>query len=210
MLVQTGLGEVGIGAAEARVWLLLAMDPHNVLLQVDVLCESVLTHVAHVRLLHLVHPLMSLQVGGGREPLLTIGTRVRFDARVDHEVLLKMSQLLEGFATGTTILVLHIATVGSHLCVCSVVHPQVAELAKPLVTFCALINHLAVNFLTTNQTLLLLDHRLEVHGKSFLHQAFLDKRQSHLLSIDGALQDCLVKIRQTSGFNLHHWGQVNV
>jgi len=63
---------------------------------------------------------------------------VRFDARVDHEVLLKMSQLLEGFTTGTTILVLHIATVGSHLSVCSVVHSQVAELAKPLVTFRAL------------------------------------------------------------------------
>ena len=73
---------------------------------------------------------------------------MRFDARVDHEVLLKMSQLLEGFTTGTTILVLHIATVGSHLSVCSVVHSQVAELAKPLVTFRALVNHPAINFLT--------------------------------------------------------------
>ena len=36
MLVQTGLGEVGIGAAVTRVGLLLAMDPHNMLLQVDV------------------------------------------------------------------------------------------------------------------------------------------------------------------------------
>ena len=206
MLVQTGLGEVGIGAAVTRVGLLLAMDSHNVLLQVDVLCEPVLAHVAHVRLLHLVHPLVSLQVGGGGEPLLTIGTRVRFDARVDHKVLLEMSQLLEGFATGTTILVLHVATVGSHLCVCSVVHPQVAELAKSLATFCALVHHLTINFLTPNQTLLLLDHGLEIHGKSFLHQAFLDKRQSHLLPIEGALQDCLVKIRHTSWFNLDHWG----
>lgn len=62
MLVQAGLGEVGIGADVARVGLFLAMDSYNVLLQVDVLGESVLAHVAHVRLLHLMHSLVSLQV----------------------------------------------------------------------------------------------------------------------------------------------------
>ena len=210
MLVQTGLGEVGIGAAVAWVGLLLAMDSDNMLFKVDVLRKSVFTHVAHIRFLHFVHPLVSLQVRGGRKSLFTIGTRVRFDTRVNHEVLLQMGQLLEGLATGPTILILHIAAVGSHLGVCSVVHSQVAELSKPLVTFRALVNHLPINFLTSNCLLLLFNHRLHVHGKSFLHNAFFDKRQSHLLSIDGAFQDCLMKIRQTRGFNLHHWCQVNV
>ena len=129
---------------------------------------------------------------------------------MNHEVLLQMGQLLEGLATGPTILILHIAAVGSHLGVCSVVHSQVAELSKPLVTFGALVNHLPINFLTSNCLLLLFNYRLHVHGKFFLHKAFFDKRQSHLLSIDGAFQDCLMKIRQTGGFNLHHWCQVNV
>ena len=62
MLVQTGLGEVGIGAAVAWVGLLLAMDSYNVLLQVNVLRESVFAHAAHIGFLHLVHPLVSLQV----------------------------------------------------------------------------------------------------------------------------------------------------
>ena len=135
---------------------------------------------------------------------------MRFHARVNHEVLLQMSQLLEGLATGTTILILHIAAVGSHLGVCSIVHSEVAELSKPFVTFRALVNHLPVNFLTSNHLLLLFNHRLQVHGKSFVHKAFLDKRQPHLLSMEGAFQDCLMKIRQTRGFNLHHWCQVNV
>ena len=121
-----------------------------------------------------------------------------------------MSQLLEGLATGTTILILHIATVGSHLSVCSIVHSQVAQLAKPFATFRALVHHLPINFLTSNRLLLLFNDRLEVYGKPFLHKAFLDKREPHLLSIEGAFQDCLMKIRPTWGFNLHHWGQVNV
>ena len=50
---------------------------------------------------------------------------MRFHARVNHEVLLQMSQLLEGLATGTAIVILHIATVGSHLRMCSIVHSQV-------------------------------------------------------------------------------------
>lgn len=129
---------------------------------------------------------------------------------MNHEVLLQMSQLLEGLATGTTILILHIATVGSHLSVCSIVHSQVAQLAKPFATFRALVHHLPINFLTSNRLLLLFNDRLEVHGKPFLHKAFLDKREPHLLSIEGAFQDCLMKIRPTWGFNLHHWGQVNV
>ena len=164
MLVQTGLGEVGIGAAVAWVGLLLAMDSYNVLFQVDVLRESVFTHVAHIRFLHLVHSLVSLQVRGGGESLFTKGTRMRFDAGVNHEVFLQMSQLLEGLATGTTILILHIATVGSHLSVCSMVHSQVAQLAKPFATFRALVHHLPINFLTSNRRLLLFNGRLEVHG----------------------------------------------
>ena len=62
MLVQTGLGEVGIGAVLAWVGLLLAMDSDKVLLQMDVLRESVFAHVAHKRFLQLVHPLVSLQI----------------------------------------------------------------------------------------------------------------------------------------------------
>ena len=62
MLVQAGLGEVGIGADVARVGLFLAMDSYNVLLQVNVLRESVFAHTANIRFLHLVHPLVSLQV----------------------------------------------------------------------------------------------------------------------------------------------------
>ena len=101
---------------------------------------------------------------------------MRFHARVNHEVLLQMSQLLEGLATGTAILILHIATVGSHLSMCSIVHSQVAQLAKLFATFRALVHHLSINLLTPNCLLLLINDRLEVHGKSFLHKAFLDKR----------------------------------
>ena len=209
MLVQTGLGEVGIGAVLAWVGLLLAMDSDKVLLQMDVLRESVFAHVAHKRFLQLVHPLVSLQIRGRGEPLFTKGTRMRFGAGVNHEVLLQMSQLLEGLATGSTVLVLHVATVWSHLSVCSIVNSQVAQLAKLFATFRTLIHHLSINFLTSNRLLFLLNVRLEVHGKSFLHKAFLDKRQPHLLTVEGAFQDCLVKIRLTRGFNLHHWG-VNV
>ena len=49
----------------------------------DTLRELILTHVARVRLLHLVHTLVGSQVGGGGEFLLAICTRKRFEVGVD-------------------------------------------------------------------------------------------------------------------------------
>ena len=83
---------------------------------------------------------------------------MRFNARVNHEVLLQMSQLFEGLSTGITIFVFHVTAVWSHLSVCSKVHPQIAELAKPFGTFRTLVNHFPINFLTSDHTFLFLDH----------------------------------------------------
>ena len=69
MLVQTGLGEVGVGAFVAVVGLLLGMHPDHMLVEVNTLCKLVLTHVASERLLQLVHALVGFQVGGGGEDL---------------------------------------------------------------------------------------------------------------------------------------------
>ena len=79
MLVQTGLGEVGVGAFVAVVGLLLGMHPDHVLIEVDTLCELVLAHVASERLLQLVHALVGFQVGGGGEALIAVCTRKRFE-----------------------------------------------------------------------------------------------------------------------------------
>ena len=79
MLVQTGFGEVGVGAFVAVVGLLLGMHPDHVLIEVDTLCELVLTHVAGERLLQLVHALVGFQVGGGGEALVAICTSERFE-----------------------------------------------------------------------------------------------------------------------------------
>ena len=80
MPVQTGLGDVGIWAG---VGLLLAMYPDHVLFEVDTLRELILTNVASVRLLHLVHALVGSQVGGRGEFLLAICTSKRFEVGVD-------------------------------------------------------------------------------------------------------------------------------
>ena len=80
MPVQTGLGGVGIWTG---VELLLTMYPDHVLFEVDILCEPVLTHVASVRLLHLVHTLVGSQAGGRGESLLAICTSKRSEVGVD-------------------------------------------------------------------------------------------------------------------------------
>ena len=79
MLVQTGLGGVGVGAFVSVVGLLLAMYSDHVLFEVDTLCELVLTQVAGERLLQLVHALVGFQVGGGGEALFAICTSKRFE-----------------------------------------------------------------------------------------------------------------------------------
>ena len=80
MLVQTGLGVVGIRAVRG---LLLAMYPDHVLFEVDTLGKLILTHVASEWLLHLVHALVGSQVGGRGESLLAICTSKRFEVGVD-------------------------------------------------------------------------------------------------------------------------------
>ena len=83
MLVQTGLGGVGVGAFVSVVGLLLAMYSDHVLFEVDTLGELILTHFARVRLLHLVHALVGSQVRGRGESLLAICTSKRFEVGVD-------------------------------------------------------------------------------------------------------------------------------
>ena len=150
MLVQTGLGEVGVVAVVAVVGLLLGMHPDHVLVEVDTLCELVLAHVASERLLQLVHALVGFQVGGGGEALVAICTRKRFDVGVDQLVLLQMNQLLESLATWLTMFVIHVTAVRSHLSVSSDVHLQITQLAKPLVALITLVLHLPIDLLLSS------------------------------------------------------------
>ena len=188
MLVQAGLGEVGVGAVVAVVELLLAMHPDHVLLQVDTLCELVLAHVAGERLLQLVHTLVGFQVGGGGEALVAICTRKRFKVGVDQLVLLQMDQLLESLTTWLTVFVLHVAAVGSHLSVSSNVHFQITQLAKPLLALITLVLHLPIDLLlSSNRHFLLFDCRLSVFAVSSL----LPRRGLFKVFVEAASQNCL-------------------
>ena len=86
MLVQTGLGGVGVGAFVSVVGLLLAMYPDHVLFEVDTLCELVLTQVAGERLLQLVHALVGFPNVLVRELLVTELARVEVLPDVDVSV----------------------------------------------------------------------------------------------------------------------------
>ena len=199
MLVQTGLGEVGVGAFVAVVELLLAMHPDHVLLEVDTLCELVLAHVAGERLLQLVHTLVGFQVGGGGETLVTIGTRKRFEVGVDQLVLLQVDQLLESLPTWLTVFVLHVAAVGSHLSVSSNVHFQITQLAKPLLALITLVLHLPIDLLlSSNRHFLLFDCRLGIRAVTLLL-----RRGWFNMSVEVAAQHCLPQNRMAVGFSLH-------
>jgi len=94
-----------------------------------VLGERLRTFVTAVGLVVGVQSLVRLQVGGGREPLSTISTSVRFLACVNQLVLLQMCELGEVFQTSRLG-----AGKGPLTRVGSYVHFQVTQLAKDLFT----------------------------------------------------------------------------